>query len=326
MNLIALFNILSTPETKNKILNSIKIPGFPNCRIAIDHNSFPVLLFSIKNEFYNNALKNFRLKYLQLEHNVKCKIIDEGRVSLQIFTVLCFTSNDQNLQDYFLKISETLINSLGLKPSQSELIETMNQFIEVFSLLSLSPSTTVQGLWAELFLILNSKNPESLLYYWHNLPEEKFDFNSGKEVIEVKSSSNFERIHTFSAKQLNPPVKTNVIIASLFMKQSNKGQSIRELVELIINKIHDNNELSQKLNIVICKLLGNTLEQSLNIKYDSQIAKNFLQFYHCNEISKIKEIHIPSEVSEVKYKSDLSKINPLDILILKDKETLFNSL
>ena len=82
-----------------------------------------------------------------------------------------------------------------------------------------SPTNTVNGLWSELFLIENSTNPKELINYWHNLPEEKFDFNAGKERIEVKSSSSFERKHIFSAEQLNPPSDTQVLIASVFLKQ-----------------------------------------------------------------------------------------------------------
>ena len=38
----------------------------------------------------------------------------------------------------------------------------------------------------------------------HNIPEEKFDFNAYSEKIEVKTTSNFERVHVFTAEQSNP--------------------------------------------------------------------------------------------------------------------------
>ncbi len=327
MNLIDLFYSLSFPEEGNeKIFNAIPIYEYSNFRIAINVEGNPVLLLTVVNAVKNIALKNFRLKYLQLEQNVECKISENGKISYQTFTVITFTNNDRNLQEYFLRISETLIKTLNDKPTQQQIIESLNKFVEVFRSLSDTPTNTVHGLWSELFLIDNSSNPTSLLNYWHNMPEEKFDFNSGEEKIEVKSNSNFERIHIFSSEQLNPPTGTKVLIASIFLKQNSKGQNIQQLVDSIGIKVQNDIELCDKLNNVVCKTLGNSLEQSIRIKFDYHIAKDSLRFYDYKDIKKIEEIHIPNEVSEVRYKSDLSMINPIDISTLKSYEDLFGSL
>ena len=77
---------------------------------------------------------------------------------------------DRNLQEYFLRISETLIKTLSNKPTQQQVIESLNKFVEVFRALTDTPTNTVHGLWTELFVIDNSKNPQTLLNYWHNIP------------------------------------------------------------------------------------------------------------------------------------------------------------
>lgn len=327
MNLIELYDSLAFPEEGNeKTFNAIPIPEYQSFRIAIDVEGNPVLLLSVANAVKNIALKNFRLKYLQLEQNIECKISENGKSSFQTFTVITFTSADRNLQEYFLRISETLVKTLSNKPTQQQVIESLNKFVEVFRALTDTPTNTVHGLWTELFLIENSTNPKTLLNYWHNIPEEKFDFNSGEEKIEVKSNSNFERLHTFSSEQLNPPTGTEVLIASIFIRQNNAGQSIQQLVDSIATKVQHDIDLADKLNNIVCKTLGNSLEQSIRIKFDYNLAKDSLQFYNHLDISKIEEVNIPNEVSEVRYKSDLSSLSPIDTTTLKQNGNLFSSI
>lgn len=326
MNLIELYDTLSLPENDNKVFNAIPIPEYPNFRIAIDFEGNAVLLLSVSKRIKDLSLKNFRLKYLQLEQNLECRIYENDSFKLQTFTVVTFRCSDRNLQEYFLRISETLVSTIGQKPTQQQVIDSLKKFVEVFKTLADSPTNTINGLWAELFLIENSSNPKSVINYWHNLPEEKFDFNAGLERIEVKSSSNFERKHIFSAEQLNPPSDSQVLIASVFLKQHNSGMNIQQLLESISKKVNYDFETADKLNSIVFRTLGSSLEHSIGIKFDYVIALQSLQFYRHQDIDKIEEIHIGNNVSEVKYKSDLTKISPVEVGKLKDKQILFNAL
>lgn len=326
MNLIELYDTLSLPENDNKVFNAIPIPEFPNFRIAIDFEGNAVLLLSVSKRIKDLSLKNFRLKYLQLEQNLECRIYENDSFILQTFTVVTFRCSDRNLQEYFLRISETLVSTIGQKPTQQQVIDSLKKFVEVFKTLTDSPTNTINGLWAELFLIENSSNPKSVINYWHNLPEEKFDFNAGLERIEVKSSSNFERKHIFSAEQLNPPSDTQVLIASIFLKQHNSGMNIQQLLESISKKVNYDFETTDKLNSIVFRTLCSSLEHSIGIKFDYAIAIQSLQFYRHQDIDKIEKIHIGNNVSELKYKSDLTKISPVELGKLKDKQILFNAL
>lgn len=327
MNLIELYDSLSFPDGGNEnTLNAIPIPEHSSFRIAINVEGYPILLLSVVNTVKGSLLKNFRLKYLQLEHNIECKIFENGKVSSEAFTVITFLSIERTLQEYFLRISETLIKSLNSKPTPEQVLASLNKFVEVFRCLSDTPTSSVHGLWTELFLIESCSNPKMLLNYWHNYPEEKFDFNSGVEKIEVKSSSNFKRIHTFSSEQLNPPLGSRVLIASIFVRQHINGKSILHLIESITNKIQRDIDLTEKLNKIIFKTLGNTLEQSIKIKFDYDIAKDSLQFYNHETVSKIDKINIPQEVNEVKFNSDLSNAPQCILSSMPNKQALFNSI
>jgi hypothetical protein len=309
MKLIEQFNSLGLPVSNNgKLFNAVSLQKYPFAKIAISNLGYPVLLISSKSDNTFLSQKNIRLKYLELTHKLECKVTESEKSTFANFTVIVFKSEEPNLQNYFLSIAESLLNELSDNPTQKEVYTIFSSFIEIFRSLSVSPSTTVQGLWSELFLIANSTNPVILLRYWHNSPIEKFDFNADNEKVEVKSSSNLERIHFFTSEQLNPPSDKQVIIASLFTKQSANGKSISDLIEIISKKVNDN-VILEKLYLIIGKTLGNTVEQGIKIKFDYDLAAKSLKYYSIQDISKIEKVNIPNQVTEVKYKSDLTNIN-----------------
>lgn len=324
MNLVALFQGLTLPETESvKTLNAIPIPEYPDFRVAVDIDGFPVLLLPAFGTANKLELKNRRLKYLQFETAVECKISEGENTSFKKFSLITFMSTDRDLQEYFLQISENLVKTLQGKLDYRELAATLNKYIEIFRTLTDAPINTAQGLWAELFVIESSFNPKVLLSYWHNFPDDKFDFNAGKEKIEVKSTSGLDRIHEFSSEQLNPPPDSQVLIASLFTRQVHFGVSIQDLIQNIASKIQNDYELIEKMNLVISKTLGNTIEQSIKIKFDYGISKTSLRFYWHQDVRKVEKIYIPAEVSGVHYKSDLSLVKPVELPIKNTNGLLF---
>lgn len=327
MNLIEQFDNLELPNSNDsRILSASQIVDFPHFRIAVNYEGNPVILLSVVNPMRNLSLKNFRLKHLELTHNIECKVTENGKTINKPFTIITFTSQDRSLQEYFLRICESLIYSLKIKPTQEQVADSLKKLIEVFRALNDTPTNTVQGLWAELFLIDIAINPVVMLNYWHNIPQERFDFNSGEEKIEIKSSGNFERIHTFSAEQLNPPSNTTVLIGSIFIRPSSTGKSIQDLVDNITERIKDDIELIDKLNTVVIRTLGSSLEQALKMKFDYQVAKESLKFYRHQDIKKIEVISIPTEVTDVRFKSDLTGIEPIEPKDMDFNGELYNAI
>jgi len=313
MSLLTVFLELDIPQTENsKLFNATALNDFPFAKIGVNYFGFPVILISSKFDQTHLSQKNIKLKYIELTHNLECKVSENGKSKIDNYSVIIFKSNEETLQNYFLGIAQSLLNSLSKKPTQKEVFETFKNFIEIFRSLTEIPTKTIQGLWAELILIEQSKNPETLINYWHNIPEEKFDFNADNQKIEVKSSSNLERVHIFTAEQLNPPNDSQVLIASIFTKQVSNGINVLDLLDKIDNRIKEI-ELKEKVYRIVSRTLGNTFEQTTKIKYDYDLAKNSLRFYKHQDISKVERINIPERVSEVKFKSDLTKITPIDI-------------
>jgi hypothetical protein len=317
---------LDIPQTENsKLFNAKALNDFPFAKIGVNYLGFPVILILSKFDQTHLSQKNIKLKYIELTHNLECKVSENSKFKFDNYSIIVFKSNEDTLQSYFLGIATSLLNSLSKKPTQQEVFETFKNFVEIFRSLTETPTKTVQGLWAELFLIEQSKSPEILINYWHNIPEEKFDFNASSQKIEVKSNSNLERVHIFTAEQLNPTDESQIIIASIFTKQVSNGLNVLDLLNKIDSRVLDD-ELKEKVYKIVSKTLGNTFEQTTKIKYDYDIAKNSLRFYKHQDISKVERINIPERVSEVKFKSDLTNISPINLTIFENDKTLFQSI
>ncbi|MCX2573647.1 PD-(D/E)XK motif protein [Pedobacter sandarakinus] len=326
MSLLDVFLELDFPQTENpNLFNATVLNKFPFARIGVNNIGFPVILISSKFDRTHLSQKNIKLKYIELTNNLECKIFENGNSKTDNYSIIIFKSNEKTLQNYFLGIVTSLLNSLSIKPSQKEVFETFKNFIEVFRSLTETPTKTIQGLWAELLLIEQSRKPETLVNYWHNIPEERFDFNADSEKIEVKSNSNLERVHIFTAVQLNPTNESQVIIASIFTKQISTGFNVLDLLKKIDNRITEN-ELKDKIYRIVSKTLGNTFEQTIKIKYDYDLAKRSVRFYRHQDISKVERADIPEKVTDLMFKSDLTDTKSINIQDLTKKGPLFQSI
>ncbi len=308
------------------MLSAMPIPGTSASRIAKDNDGQPVLLFALAADARALSIMSYRLKYLELAHNVKCTIIESQRVNDGIFTLIKFTSKVRHMQEYFFHYAESLVEIIEANPTAAQFAESIKALVEIFSSLGQSPIETVQGLWAELFVINNCKDPALLLDFWHARPEEKFDFSSGYELLEIKCNSSLERAHYFSSEQLNPPTGAQGLIASLFVRQSPSGWTVQHLINSISIRLNSNFVLISKLNFITASALGNGLEESIGIKFDNQTAMDSLHFYRIDDIPKIVEGHIPNGVTEVRYKSSLKALKSVDISALPKKGKLFSAI
>lgn len=325
MKLLESFNRLKIPITnKINVFNSFSLKEFTFIKIAVNYLGYPIVL--IKCNVNNHAIRrNISLKYIELTYNNTCKISEIDTIIDSGFIVITFKTIENTLVLYFFRIIEILINTLSLTNLENQIDTSLKHFVELFRALDSPPLNTIQGLWSELFIIENAKNPLVCLNHWHSNPEEKFDFNSGIFKLEVKSSSLLNRIHHFSAEQLYGSSENEILIASVFVKQTYNGVSLLDLITNIDSKL-SNTSLMEKLMTTLSKTLGNTIEQAVNIKYDYNLAKCSLKFYRYQDIEKIEEINVSNKISEVHYKSDLSTINNF---ILQNNilgSELFNSL
>lgn len=288
------------------------LPSVKNHKIGVSAEDLP--MFFIKCGDSNSAKSlDYNLEFISVQFDRECQLLTNGKQAVKgFYTVISLKTDSIDLQKYFLEVVFLLVKNLPPVPTLKELKVEVEKLINLFTQFSKPPQKTIQGLWAELLVIERSKNPDYLIQSWHNETTDKFDFNDGIDKIEVKSTSKSKRIHSFSIEQLNPNKNSNLIIASVFTTETGKGASIFDLLESIGKKIIDKN-LFFRLNEITAKTLGKNFEKTFDVFFDYQLAVDSLVFYESESIPKIDVSAVPKELSNIRFDSDLSKIEPLEI-------------
>ena len=325
LNLIKLFQSFDSITITNDEdrFAASPIPGYKPHRLGKDAHGKPLLLISTLN--VRSQLPPIVLEHLRVQYNLNCRVSrPDGTFEEGVFTLVHCTEADTTLQDYFLKVLSTIVISLGDQPNQSDVAHAIKQLIELFRAMTKASRKSVQGLWAELFLIAQARQPDMLVEAWHTVPEDRYDFAMDNQRIEVKSFSGNIRLHHFSFEQLHPPEGTRALIASVFVENSQAGVSIEDLREKIQIRLSNNLDALLHLDRVIALTLGDTWQQASDARFDERLAEESLAFYETSAIPSVNP-NLPSGVSGVHFRSDLTDISTTEISYFSEERGLFEA-
>ena len=312
-NLKRIFAGLGVPTPgQGRTYETTRIAHDSRYHVGRDSQGNPSILIETTDAVEASALSDFEGRHLQIGHGVNCSISEAGvEVGRERFSVLTCVDSDDLLKDRFFDAVETLLRSLGETPVLDELRRVVAGLIELFRLASQPPRGTIQGLWAELWIIARASNPEVLLFAWHRESTDAYDFNSGVERIEVKSTSQRTRRHPFSHRQLKPPEGTRVAIASIFTEMSGGGPTISTLVERIRRRVA-NPQALRRLDHVVAGTLGTDWRTGVQAAYDSELGSESLRFYSVEAVPSLSSDLSP-RISDIRYVSDLSDAETLAV-------------
>ena len=236
LNLIELFQsiepIAATDDEHR--FSAISISDYESHRLGKDAQGRPLLLIAVLDVPSPKQTPPVDLEHLRVLYNQACRVsrsdgaFEEGR-----FAIIHCTGEDPTLQTYFLRIASVILVSFKEQATQSDVAQTIDRLIELFRAMTQPARKSVQGLWAELFLIAQSRQPAILVDAWHTLPEDRYDFAMEDQRIEVKSFSGSIRQHHFSLEQLHAPEGVKTLVASMCVERSQVGESIIDLREKI---------------------------------------------------------------------------------------------
>lgn len=311
-----IYDNLPLPKKQNPHSYSAKaIEGYENHRIGKNYLDNPSLLIFVSEQEKDFFIANQSLFNITVSHNLKCEIEIDNKTIYNNFSVVSYEGQDSDIKDIFLSTSQILVQSLGHNPSNSKIKFVVGKFIELFKSLKEVPRKSLQGLWAELFVIEQSDFPEILISGWHSIPEEKFDFSFGKLRIEVKSSGTEIRTHHFSSSQLNPINNTEIIIASILVNINVGGFSLEEILGKINDKLKNYPKQKEKLHLLVYSVLGTDIDKINEVKFDYQLAQESFKLFNSIQVPKIENKDIPKEVSSVKFISNLLNSKNIDTKI-----------
>lgn len=292
-------------------------------QIAKDIEGRPAILIAISDVEGKDNPYPVALEHISIRYRVLCEITNSDGSSRQgRFVVIRCESNEDDLIEYFLRTMEVHIPLLGSTPSCSQVASMVEKLIELFRALSQPNKRSIQGLWAELLIIAESSDSILLLRSWHAAPDDRYDFALEKQCIEIKSTSGSARIHHFSLEQLNPPAGTTALVVSLFVERSIDGVTVLDLMDRIRVRILGDTILLAHLHRNVTLTLASDWRQASSLKFDQRLAKKSLHIYNVSSIPSVGW-PIPLDVSEVKFKANLSRTQPRDISSLETTEGLF---
>lgn len=327
LNLVKLFDSLQPPSTlaNNQMrFAASRIARFRDYRLAADVHGMPALLIAIESQSlpyqYPIIIAN-----LSVEHDVECHIIDyKGNDETGRFSVVRCTGRDHLLHVYFLRIMETLVVSLGNNPAQNEVNQAISKIVELFRAMTKPSRKTIQGLWAELFVIARAHDPAALIAAWHATPGDLFDFGIGSQRVEVKSAATHIRQHHFRFEQLHPPRGTTVLVASLLVQRLSQGSSLNDLIDEVRLRVPNLPHLLFSLDQIVGLTLGDNWSRALDERYDYEMAAQSLAFFESRLIPSIGP-DIPMGVDEIHFRADLTGIPMADQASYKALGSLFQA-
>jgi hypothetical protein len=204
-----------------------------------------------------------------------------------------------------------MVVALGPTPTSAAVRRAISGLVELFQSLTAPTQKSIQGLWGELFLIRNSTDPKLVAAAWHRGAEEHFDFASGPQRIEVKSSSNRRREHQFSLAQLTSLGPSRIVIASLFVERAGGGVSLNRLFDGTRQLLSGDLNLTIQFDASFYGALGSGWSDAMDESFDWELAQESLAFFEAGLVPKV-EGAIPPAVSGVRFRSDLSGLVPLE--------------
>jgi hypothetical protein len=286
------------------------VPGFNGHYVAWNVGGAPCLLIETSNNGFHAPLK---LSALEVQFCIPCDVVlANGQREKRRLSVVTCTSADDNVRDYFMHLMDTVIQIVGERPTLGVVADAIGKLVEILQHLTKPPSRSVIGLFAEVMIIANSRDPVMCVSAWRANAEDRFDFALGDARLEIKATSDRIRAHYFSLEQCTPPRGTHAAIASMFVEQNGAGQSLSELIDEAANRLEGHAQAHVKLRAVIANSLGAALPAALQMRFDDALARSTLIFFSADDVPAIRP-PVPGGVSAVRFRSDLTGIRPVAV-------------
>jgi hypothetical protein len=261
------------------------------------------------------------LQHIAVQHDVRCRLSSRGGAAREeVISLVRCASGEPELREYFVRVVGLAVRQLGIAPTRDDVSKAIRRLTELFSAFEQPARQTVQGLWAELAVMMFAEAPATLVLAWHGDPDESFDFAAGSTRVEVKSFQGQGRIHSFSLRQVRPGAGIDVVVASLRAERSSGGASIADLIAGLGRRILAD-ELMSKVELVVARSLGDSASTALSMTFDLERARDSLLFFDACFIPSVDPV-LPPGVVSVRFESLLDESSALSPADLQARGTL----
>jgi hypothetical protein len=308
MSLIEVRRVIDALPNTNKLYVG-DFPGVVNHKIGIDPEEKFITVLIYGPNPNQLTFTHGGGKYLLIQYDVPCTIYDStGVESNRNYTILTLKSREKDVEDYFIELCIVLLQRLGSNPSIEDVKIEYEKLESIFIKLSKTSKESIIGVWGELFIIETSIDPEYFIDCWHKYPKDLFDFNNGIDKIEVKTTTQKRRVHSFELKQLAQISGSKTLISSIQTIEIDTGISIINLINSIKSKV--STKSFEKLIEKTFDILGDKIQDSFDTFFDYTVAKGNLKHFETESIPRPDLI--PTEVTEVRFTATLENIKAFD--------------
>jgi hypothetical protein len=250
-----------------------------------------------------------RTALLDVSSNLRCKVRVTDEEISATFTVIHLRDHSPAMEEYFVDLCMALQRWHDAEPKRP-LGQIILQLASFFALLA-SPSRKSQlGLWAELLFILESGDPIRLLRCWHQHAEDRFDFSSGDERIEVKAGRGELRIHHFSEQQLREP-GLRILVVSYLVEANADGMSVRDVLEEVLGLPGVTPDLAITTRDVAARTLGRDWLAASLERFDPRSASLSARLLDARQIPAIPSGY-PLEIFAVEFQCNVENVARLN--------------
>jgi len=211
------------------------------------------------------------------------------------------------VRSHFFTLTVPFLRALGSNPSSVQVGATIDAIVQLFRALMQPPRNSIQGLWAELYLITQARDSKAMVAAWHATPDERYDFAVGNQRIEVKCALGRERRHHFSLEQLTPPQGGGVYVASVCTEPSGGGTSIADFLNALRPQLKNDAPLQLRLESMVSNTLGRVFVEGLSTSFDLELADQTLGYYPVDSIPRPPG-PMPFEVTNVQFVANVGRV------------------
>lgn len=258
-------------------------------------------------------------KHVTVQFHSTCRVTTTGETVEDQFAVVSCDPGVPDLHEIFVRCVVVAVEQLPLSASTSELQRCLQALLDLFRALGRPSGREVAGLWAELFVLLHSKNVPRALACWHADQFERFDFSWAMGCLEVKAAVLGIRQHEFAIEQLQSPISGVGYVASMLLQPLGGGVGVIDLANDIERTVVAHPALRQKLWQNIASALGSDFSDRLDRKFDASYAERSLAVYAMRDIPAPLPPSDP-RVTALRFRVDLSTVasslsgSPFDVL------------
>ncbi|HCN77747.1 MAG TPA: hypothetical protein DIT13_11210 [Verrucomicrobiales bacterium] len=241
---------------------------------------------------------SLKLENLTVFHGYAGTMNTPDGVVTGVFSIVECRVSDVALIESFLRLAGHLLNGLSELPEPRAVAIEVRKLVQIFQALRQPAVKSIQGLWAELFVLANSPDVPRWSLGWHTDPMERYDFAMQRLRVEVKSSANRVRRHHFSHEQLHPPSGIELWIASVFVERSSGGINCIELLREIQSELSADAAFAVEAKLL--EALGSDFSKVQDNRFDAALAADSLSFVSVSAVPRMAE-DLPDGVSELRY-------------------------